>query len=421
MRSAICALGALALMASVAAAQQAAPVGVQPGERLPPLNGVGLDGTPLDLGSLLGRTAVVLSLWSIHCTDCIRELDDLRAVVREFPRDEVTVVAVNTDSGMPVERIAGFVRRYEASRGALGVRHLLDRNAAVVESLAVTYIPVLVVVDRSGTVTSVLTGYGEQDRPRLSQALEQGRGVALGVWGEGLRGRLRTLLRGQGPGGRMVEWGSFRVEAGMPLFGLYDASGWLADAAGRRDPAAERARVEEVVGDRLRIGLLHEAAASVGLRLPATISEEPREVGLRIPESPFAAPGPWPQLYRAVRFDELLRVEQRAGTWLGDEYWAGVVGDVDLGALRERLRDLGVPAEPLRVRVVTASDFDYKPRALLQALVRTSYRVQAVQGQEVVYYGDATRLAEELSRLTTGPFTGFVEVWSADEVRLEVY
>ncbi|HSH68509.1 MAG TPA: TlpA disulfide reductase family protein [Deferrisomatales bacterium] len=408
------------LMAGLAAAQDLAPVGVAAGSRLPPLSGVSLDGSPVDLGPLLGRNTVVLSFWSIHCIDCIRELDDLRAIGREFPPDDVTVVAVNTDSGLPTERIAGFVRRYEASRGALGVRHLLDRDAAIVDALGVSYIPVLVVVDRTGTVSSVLTGYTGQDRQRLGQAMEEGR-VALGAWSEGLRGRLRTVLRGSGPWGRPVEWGSFRVEDGMPLYGLYDAGGWLADAAGRRDRAVEQARVEAVVADVLKVALLREAMASVGVQLPASDPAGHRVAGLRIPESPFAVPGRWERLYQAVQFDELVRVEQRDATWLGDEYWAGLVGDVDLGRLRNRLLELNFPADPVRVRVVTVSDFDYKPRAVLQSLRRQSYRVQAVQGEHIVYYGSAAQLADEVSALSAKPFKGFVEVGVGDEIRIEVY
>ena len=411
---------ALLLAVGLAAAQELAPVGVQAGSRLPPLSGVSLDGSPLDLGPLLGRTTVVLSFWSIHCIDCIRELDDLRAIGREFPPDDVTVVAVNTDSGLPPERIAGFVRRYEASRGPFGVRHLLDRDAAIVDALGISYIPVLVVVDPAGIVSSVLTGYTGQDRQRLGQAMEEGR-VALGAWSEGLRGRPRSVLRGPGPGGQTVEWGTFRVEDGLPLYGLYDARGWLADAAGRRDRGVEQARVEEVVADRLRVALLREAMVSVGVRLPAADPAGHRVAGLRIPESPFAAPGRWERLYQAVQFEELVRVEQRDGTWLGDEYWAGIVGDVDLGRLRNRLLELEFPADPVRVRVVTVSDFDYKPRALLQSLRRQSYRVQAVQGEHVVYYGSAAQLADELSALSVKPFTGFVEVGAGDEIRIEVY
>ncbi|GAB4266523.1 MAG: hypothetical protein Kow0092_19480 [Deferrisomatales bacterium] len=411
--------GAL-LSALPALAQEAAPQGLSAGTRMPPLAGVGLDGEPVSLERYLGRGTLVLSFWSIHCVDCIRELDDLRSIRREFPRGDVTVVAVNADSGLPPARVRGFVRRYEAARGPLDVVHVLDRDTAILNALNIRYIPVLAVVDRSGRVTSVLTGYAPEDRSRVAAAVEQG-SVALGAWGEGLRGRLRTILRSTGPGGAPVEWGSFRVEAGMPLFGLHDGRGWLADAAGRRDRASEAARVEQVVADRLKVSLLQTALASVGVRLPPPETRAFGEGGIRVPESPFVSEPRWKSLYDALGFEGLSRREDSASAWVGDRYWAALVGDVDLARLRAGLEALGFPREAERIRLETVSDFDFKPRAVLDRLRKRSPRLQAIQGQHLVYYGSASQLARELQDLDGLPFRVFVEAQEPQTVRMEIY
>jgi peroxiredoxin len=407
------------LLATAAAAQEVSPAGIRTGESLPAIAGIDLNRNPVELTQFLGRGSVVLAFWSVHCVDCIRELDDLRSIRREFPPEEVTVVAVNTDSGLPVERIAGFLRRYEAARGGLEVEHILDRDATILTALGIRFIPVLAVLDRTGRVTSVLTGYQPEDRARVAQAMEEGR-IALGAWSEGLRGRVRTLLRGTAPTGGSLEWGSFRVEQGMPLFGLYGASGWLADPAGRRDRQQEASRVEAVVGDRLRVALLAEALASLGVRLPAPSVQPFGRGGVEVPVSPFEADTRWKRLYDALRFDELYRTEARAGSWVGDEFWAGLVGDVDLGRLRERVRALNFPAEPARIRLETVSDFDHKPRALLQRFRDRSFRLQAVQGEHLIYFGDAQTLAAEIAELPGIPFRVFVEVLDPGTVRVEV-
>jgi len=408
-----------ALLSTGARAEELAPALVPPGEPLPMLSGVDLDGNPLDLFRYLGKGTVVLSFWSIHCADCIRELDDLSSIRREFPPTDVTLVAVNTDSGLPHERIAGFIRRYEAASGKLDVVHLLDRNAAIVEKLGIRYIPLLVVVDRSSRVSSVITGYSPADRPRVAQAMENGR-VALGAWSDALRGRLLTLLRGPGPIGRSVEWGSFRVEQQMALFGLYDGSGWIADAAGRRDRAVEAKRVEGVVADLLKLALLRESLASVGIRLSGPASQPQRAAGLEVPESPLEIDTPWKRLFEALSFGDLYREQEGSGAWVGDEYWGGLVGDVDLGRLRARLSEIGFPYEPSRIRLETASDFDYKPRALLSQLQRASVRLQAIQGEHLVYFGAADRLAAELRELDGRPLKVYVEVVGPETVRVEV-
>ncbi len=404
---------------SAPAQQEGPPGGLRPGDALPELTGVDLEGRPAGLGTLLGTRTLVLSFWSVYCTDCIRELDDLRAVRREFGPDEVAVVAVNTDSGLPVRRIADFVRRYESARGPANILHLLDRNARILEGLGIRYVPLLVVVDRSGRVSSVLTGYGPEDRFRMVRAVKEG-GVALGRWSEGMRGRLVSALRAAGPGGRSVEWGSFRVEAELPLFGLYDNSGWIADAAGRRDREREARRVEQVVADRLKVGLMLEALAAVGVRLPPPPGGALGPGGLRVPESPLAGDTRWSRLYRMLGFDTLYREEDRQGVWTGDVYRAGLVGDVDLGRLRERLRALGIPGAPQRLRLVAVSDYDFKVRALLAALERVSFRLRQSQGDRLIYYGTAKDLLEEIRALRLG-LAVHAEPEGADGVRVELY
>ncbi len=413
------AVAALLVFAVAAGAAQRVPPGLRVGSRVPDVRGVDLRGDPVALSDLAGGRTTVLAFWSIYCTDCVRELDDLKAIRREFPADEVTVVAVNTDSGLPLSRIRGFVGRYEARRGPLGVAHLLDRDAAILGSLGVREVPVLAVLDAGCRVTSVHTGYGEGDRPRLARALDEGR-VALGAWSEGLRGRVVSVLRGTGPDGAPVEWGSFRVEEGVPLQGLYDAGGWIADPLGRPDRAREAARVEAVAAGRVRVALLREAAASVGLRIPPPDRRPVADGGLRVAENPLDGDGRWRRLYDAVGFDDLYREQGRTAVWVGDRYWVGLVGDVDLGRLRARLAALDVPARPGRLRLTTVSDFDFKVRAVLEALRTASYRVRAVQGEVVVYYGTAEQLADELRALPS-PLKVFVEVEAPDAVRLEVF
>jgi len=86
----------LLLCAAAAGAQEVSPARIEAGQSLPALSGVDLEGAPLQLEASPEGPILVLSFWSIHCGDCIRELDDLRAIRREFPSDDVTVVAVSS-------------------------------------------------------------------------------------------------------------------------------------------------------------------------------------------------------------------------------------------------------------------------------------------------------------------------------------
>lgn len=412
----------LLLCAPLARGEEDIPTGARVGTPITSIAGVDLSEQPIDIKDLIGRKTIVLTFWSIYCSDCVRELDDLRSIRAEFPVEEVEVVAVNTDSTLPVSRIASFVRRYEGARGAaLDVVHVLDRNDAIVKALGVRYIPLMLTVSKAGTVASVMGGYNpEQDRARLVQALEQGR-IALGAWSEGLRGRLRSILRGVGPDGLPVEWGSFNVEEGLSLFGLYDGTGWRADIVGRANRDKEVERVERVVRDRLNITLMRDSLASIGLRLIVDRESPFQSRGVTVPESPLEAPNRWRRLYQDLDFKELFRVESTSGRWIGDEYWGVLVGDVELGRLRGRLRDLSFPKDPVTIPLSIVSDSDYKPRALLKIFREASYRVHSFQGETLLYFGTVDMALNEIKDISIPGIGIFAERDPGGGLRIEVF
>ncbi len=419
----IAALVALTLVFAGGSWADEIPSGATEGTKLPILEGIDLSEKPMDLSAIMGKKTVVLSFWSIYCSDCIRELDDLRSIRAEFPIEEVEVVAVNTDSAMPVARIASFVRRYEDARGTpLNVIHLLDRSDKIVDQLGIQYIPLMITVDSAGTVSSVVSGYDhEEDRGRLFQVLEQGR-LSVGTWGQRLRGKVRSILRGAGPGGQPVEWGSFRVEEGMSLFGLHDGDEWLLDATMGSNREAETNRVVDVVDQKLKVLLMKNALTSIGVKLPLIQSASFGQKGIVIPEGPFDSENNLGKLYEKIGFSNLYQVEARTGHWFGDEYWGALVGDVDLGHLRAVLKELGFPREPLKIRIITVSDYDYKPRAFLREFKKRSYRVHNFDNSTVEYYGTVDMLVEELQKITLDRVGVFVEKEeAADTVRVEFF
>ncbi|RMG85838.1 MAG: hypothetical protein D6708_15105, partial [Candidatus Dadabacteria bacterium] len=91
-----------------------------------------------------------------------------------------------------------------------------------------------------------------------------------------------------------------------------------------------------------------------------------------------------------------------------------------LGRLRARLRELRFPEEPRSIRLEVVSDFDFKARAVLEELRRTSYRLQQVRGEDLVYYGTADQLAAEIQALDLG-LRLFAEPLGEDRVRVEVF
>lgn len=411
------------LLLPLAGWSQDTPAEIEVGKPLPAVTGTDLLENRLELTPLLGRRPVVLSFWSIYCGDCVRELDDLRVMRAEVAQEEIDIIAVNTDSSIPVARIASFLKRYEGARGsALNVRHLLDRDGSIVDTLGINYIPLMVTLDKSGVVTSVMSGYDPaEDKQKMQQAFEQG-SVTLGAWSSAMRAKLRSVLRSQGPTGAQVESATYRVEESMLLFGWHDSLGFVKDAAGRTDPEPEKRRVEKVVADRLKILLMRSALETVGLTLPDNGNRGFDRGGINIPESPFEGDFKFKRLYQALAFDEMFQVEQKAGLWSGTEYQGGMVASVDLGRLKAKVEQLEIPLKPESIRIIAVSDFDFKPRATLTELRKYSYRVLSFVDQSLLYHGTAEELAAELGALKIPGLTIFAE--SAEDgksVRIEAY
>lgn len=400
-----------------------APSGITIGGRLPVLKGTDLSERPADLSRSVGVKTMVISFWSIYCSDCVRELDDLRSMRGEFPVEEVEIVAVNTDGGIPVGRIASFLKRYEGARGApLSVTHLLDRDGSIVRDLGITQIPLLLTVDSAGVVTNVVGGYDSNlDRPRLLQAIQQG-ALSVGGWSGSMKGKLRTLLRDTGPGGKPLEVASYRIEESQGLFGWRDSAGWVADAAGRTDPEAERKRVERLVAERIKLSLLRSALTTVGVQTPEPLRNVVDRSGITIPESPFETDNRWSRLYKALGFDETWKADSRSSLWIDDEYHSGLVANVDLDKLKDKLDRIGFPTQPKRLKLVPISDYDFKTRAVIHALRDKSWRFYTIVDDTVSWHGSAEDLAMEINALKIPGLTIFAE--AAEEggaVRLEVY
>lgn len=418
----------LALFATFAAfcppaPAQNGPAGIAVGSPLPTIRGTDLSGRPADLSRVAGVKTLVLSFWSIYCSDCVRELDDLRSMRGEFPVDEVEIVAVNTDGGISVGRIASFLKRYEGARGApLAVTHLLDRDGSVVKNLGITQIPLLLTVDKAGIVTNVVGGYDSNlDRPRLLQAIQQG-ALSVGGWSGSMKGRLSTLLRETGPGGRSFETATYRIEESQGLFGWRDAAGWVADAAGRTDPEHEKKRVERLVAERLKLTLMRSALSTVGLQTPEPSRNVIDRGGIAIPESPFETDNRWSRLYRALAFDEAWRAESRAAMWIDDEYHGGLVASVDLDKLKDKLDRIGFTTQPVKVRLIPIADYDFKTRAVINELREKSWRFYTIVDDTVSWHGTAEELVMEINAIRISGLTIFAEAAEEGQtVRVEVY
>lgn len=113
--------------------------------------------------SLRGESTTVVSLWSIWCEPCRRELPQLQQYASDNP--DVTVVALNLGDTPEA------VTKYAAELG-LTLPIAIDDEARISSAIGVSSVPATVVIDADGDV--VAKHLGEIDARGLAELVSSG-------------------------------------------------------------------------------------------------------------------------------------------------------------------------------------------------------------------------------------------------------
>jgi thiol-disulfide isomerase/thioredoxin len=172
----VAALAALALM-FVAPQARAQDGGIAVGSMAPNATLETLDGKRIELGSLIGKTPVVLEFWATWCSNC-EELEPTFQAVQKKYAGKVRFASIAVAINQSPERVRRWIARHQPGRD-----FFYDHAGDAAEGYDAPATSYVVIVDASGRVTYTGVG-GEQD----------------------LEGEIRKALggsggKGQGPGG----------------------------------------------------------------------------------------------------------------------------------------------------------------------------------------------------------------------------
>ena len=315
------------------------------GKPAPDFKGASPFGKPVSLSAYRGKVPTVLTFWSIYCTTCVEEMAGLQRLYEKYGPGGVTVIAVNEDADVGVERVKAFLDRSAATAdGKFTYDILFDGKGDVLRAYGVSRLPTLFFIDRDGTVREVIEGGGDRRDMQIVSAI----GKLVGAVGpEGLREAAEEAL--------------FDLDAQVPLCGTYRAGKWYRplDLDETRQDVVSRARAE---GEEY---LRREAVRRALLQLGVTLRAEDRIPGCRAAygvelRSTYHRKDALDRFMGRLNMPRVLEVESQETVEREREITLYRRIKVILPALREQLLQDGYSTErsDLRIRFARATPFE---------------------------------------------------------------
>jgi peroxiredoxin len=144
----------------------------KPGERAPDFTLRDLEGRELRLSSFAGSKVVLLAFWSLRCGACLQEVPYLERIHADYRSKGVAVISVVTDgtdasASKEIMKDIGVSMTYPV---------LLDPDFAVSDTYTNFVVPHTLVIDRTGVIRYLHTGFEKGTEKQYEAALAQALG-----------------------------------------------------------------------------------------------------------------------------------------------------------------------------------------------------------------------------------------------------
>jgi len=375
----------------------------------------GLDGKTYSLNDYKGKSALVLSFWSIYCDSCVDEMLSLQKLEDKYKGKEVVILAINEDIKVPEERIRRFMNRLEKYRGRITYSILFDHDSTVFSSYKGTYLPALVIINKEGVITSHHRGFIPESELDIFASIDD------------LVGNQKPI-----PSAISPRTDTATVTGRGSICGFFDDTGWKKSFTGYESIEQEIEQAREVARrDAARLAVL-EAIGRLGVKLYR--NEPPRkcvdEYGIHVSRDPFDTKDPVSNLLRVIDYAEFFETISEQEMRIGNDYFVSRKVRIATDALSLELSSLGYIMEPLRIEFTYVNMSPLDQKFFITSLLNQSKFTGKLENpvftphstsQVFDVFTSSQGFADEILEMDFGQLSVFVEDVTPTSLELEVW
>ena len=137
------------------------------GDDAPSFRARSLDGSETISKADLAGKVVFVDFWASWCPPCLKSLPEFENLQTSFSgRDDVVVIAINLDENP--QDATDFINKINVS-----YKILADKSGEIPESFGVNAMPTSYVIDKSGVIRYVHSGYKSGDVSKIKTEIEK--------------------------------------------------------------------------------------------------------------------------------------------------------------------------------------------------------------------------------------------------------
>jgi peroxiredoxin len=127
-----------------------------------------LDGKKVELKELLGNGPILVSFWATSCKPCIKELNELQKVYKNYKEKGFEILAIDQDGPRSISKVKPMVKGLKWEFPVLW-----DESKDVYRKYHVLGIPHTVLIDKSGEIRYTHTTYRPGDEEVIKKKIEE--------------------------------------------------------------------------------------------------------------------------------------------------------------------------------------------------------------------------------------------------------